>query len=380
MSEAHIRYIDHTAIPDNSRVCLYGIGRGGAESLKLLRQVRHDVKVVCFADTFQSGSFEGYKVLNPQGLIERKNEYDLILVCSCYYPEIVANLNSLGITDAVGFSWPKFYGYQFLPDDIALLETDIHFVLDNLHSDFDRSLFKLLFEARIAGSSKVELRQVDGVWNYFLKDYDLLVHKFSSHIASSYFDFVNLSAVEYAVQAGVYDGSEALFLTEQAQLKMLYGFDPQGSAAFSDETLRTLDESGKFHLIEKGLWNSEAKAYFALDGSASCVRNISTGADENTVLLSALDNEAERLAMPRLDLLIADIENSELPMLEGALRLIELDRPQLAICFYHSKEQFLGVPLMLMKKLKDYVFKIGHYSEGLDETVFYAIPKEKFDG
>ncbi|WP_421901944.1 FkbM family methyltransferase [Maridesulfovibrio sp.] len=379
MSEINIRYIDHTGIPDNSRVCLYGIGKGGVESLKLLRQIRPDVEVVCFADTFQSGSFKGFEIFSPQTLVERKNEYDLILVCSCYYPEIISNLDSLGITNVAGFSWPKFYGYQFLPEDIVQMGEDISFILDNLHSDSDRNLFKLLCEARIVGSDKVELVYVSETMGNFVFKEPQQLKSYPKHIACSYFDFINFPAIEYVVQAGVYDGSEAFFLVEQQHVKNIYGFDPQGSSAISKETLQKLNGSGKFHLIEKGLWNSEAKADFAFDGSASFVRNVSIDAQGHTVQLNALDNEAERLAMPRLDLLIADIENSEIPMLEGAMKLIKRDRPQLAICFYHSKEQFIGVPLMLMKQLKDYVFKIGHYSEGLDETVFYAIPKEKYD-
>ena len=274
MSENIIKYIDHTAIPDSSRVCLYGIGKGGAESLKLLRQMRPDVNVVCFADTFQSGSFEGFKILSPLALVELKDEYDLILVCSCYYPEIIANLNSLGITNVAGFSWPKFYGYQFLPEEIVQMDEDINFILDNLYSDNDRNLFKLLCEARIVGSDKVELCCKKDDWNYYLKDYAYLSYKFFRHISNSYFDFINLLAIESAVQAGVYNGSEALFLVEQQHVKKIYGFDPQGNSAISAETLRKLDESGRFHLIEKGLWDSEARADFTFDGSASFVRNV----------------------------------------------------------------------------------------------------------
>ena len=105
------------------------------------------------------------------------------------------------------------------------------------------------------------------------------------------------------------------------------------------------------------------------------MKGVAEDQDSEAVYLAALDHEAKRLAIPRLDLLIADIENSEIPMLEGAMDIIQRDRPQLAICFYHSKEQFLSIPLMLMKRLKDYIFKIGHYSDTLDESVFYAIPK-----
>ncbi|NDV24496.1 FkbM family methyltransferase [Desulfovibrio sp. JC022] len=379
MSDIEIRYIDHTAIPENSRICLYGIGKGGAESLKLLRQIRSDVEIVFFADTYQSGSFEGFEILSPQALVERKNEYDLILVCSCYYPEIIKHLHSLDINNVAGFSWPKFYGYQFLPDEIVTLDNEIKFILENLHSESDRALYKFLFEARGLGSDHIQLSSHDGDWAYLFKEYKEFSRKFSVHIFYSYFDFVNLSDVEYVVQAGVYDGSEALFLTGLEQIEMLYGYDPQGNTAFSEQTLQMLSDSGKFTLITKGLWNSEVIADLALDGSASFVRGIAENQDTGTVQLATLNNEAERLAIPRLDFLIADIENSEMLMLEGAMKIIERDRPQLAICFYHSKEQFLGVPIMLMKQLKNYVFKIGHYSKGLDESVFYAIPKEKFN-
>ncbi|TIH12362.1 hypothetical protein D0S45_18145 [Marinifilum sp. JC120] len=171
MSEIEIRYIDHTAIPENSRVCLYGISTGGAESLKLLRQIRSDVEIVCFADTYQSGLFEGIEILSPQALVERKNEYDLILVCSCYYPEIIKHLHSLDINNVAGFSWPKFYGYQFLPDEIVALKNEIKFIQENLYSESDRTLFNILCEARVVGSSSVELVYVsEGMGNFLFNE------------------------------------------------------------------------------------------------------------------------------------------------------------------------------------------------------------------
>lgn len=375
MSETKIKYIDHSAIPEDCRVCLYGIGKGGSESLKLLRQLRPDVEIVCFADTYQSGYFEGFEIFSPEELSARKNEYDFILVCSYFYPEIITNLHSLGIENVAGFSWPKFYNYQFLPGDLTKFKTEINFILNNLHSDSDRDLFKVLCEARVVGSDSVELIHISNEMGNFAFKEPERIKSFPEHTARSYFDFVNISAVKYVVQAGVYDGSEALFLSGLDQLKMIYGFEPLGDSAFSDETKRKLHSSEKFTLIRKGLWSEGGAANFSRNGSASFVKGVAEDQDSEAVYLAALDHEAKRLAIPRLDLLIADIENSEIPMLEGAMDIIQRDRPQLAICFYHSKEQFLGIPLMLMKRLKDYIFKIGHYSDTLDESVFYAIPK-----
>lgn len=93
-----------------------------------------------------------------------------------------------------------------------------------------------------------------------------------------------------------------------------------------------------------------------------------------------LDSDIERFGLEKIDLLLCDIENSEIPMLEGGLDTIEAHRPQLAISFYHSKQQFLEIPLLLMSRLDNYVFKIGHYSHTTNESVFYAIPRECFSG
>ncbi|GEM_PF-7103674 len=379
MNDPEIRYIDPAAVPDGCRVCLYGIGKGGSESLKLLRQLCPDVEIVCFADTYQSGYFEGFEIFSPDDLSARKNEYDFILVCSCYYPEIITNLHSLGIENVAGFSWPKFYNYQFLPDDLTKLKTEINFILDNLHSESDRELFRILCEARVVGSDSVELIYISKeVYNLVFKDPER-IQSFPEHTAHSYFDFINFSAVKYVVQAGVYDGSEALAIVNLRQLEQFYGFDPQGTEALNSETQRSLEKSGKFTLIPKGLWECEGAANFSINGSASFVIGVVANDDEGTIQLTSLKSEAEILPIPRLDLLIADIENSEIPMLKGAMDIIQRDRPQLAICFYHSKEQFIGIPMMLMKCLKGYIFKIGHYSNTLDESVFYAIPIEKYD-
>ena len=71
-----------------------------------------------------------------------------------------------------------------------------------------------------------------------------------------------------------------------------------------------------------------------------------------------------------------DIEGSELPALKGGLKTIQQDRPQLAVSIYHSNDDFVDIPLFLHEDLKDYTFRLGHYSFDLCETVLYAIPNE----
>ena len=71
-----------------------------------------------------------------------------------------------------------------------------------------------------------------------------------------------------------------------------------------------------------------------------------------------------------------DIEGAEMPALRGGLETIKQYRPQLAISIYHSASDFVDIPQFLNNTLKDYTFKLGHYSYSYFETVLYAIPNE----
>ena len=82
----------------------------------------------------------------------------------------------------------------------------------------------------------------------------------------------------------------------------------------------------------------------------------------------------ERNVLP--DFIKMDIEGAELAALKGGIKTITKCRPQLAISIYHSSEDFINIPLYLKDNLKNYAFRLGHYSPKLSETVLYAIPNE----
>ena len=82
-------------------------------------------------------------------------------------------------------------------------------------------------------------------------------------------------------------------------------------------------------------------------------------------------------------LLNADIEGAELPFLHATEKIIRADRPVIAVCVYHLKEDLLTVPQFLQSICSDYVYylrKYTPYTESLKkvhELVFYAVPKER---
>lgn len=89
------------------------------------------------------------------------------------------------------------------------------------------------------------------------------------------------------------------------------------------------------------------------------------------------------LAGNKCTLLNADIEGAELPMLHAMKNVIQNDRPVMAICVYHLKEDLLTVPQFLQSICKNYVYHFRKYTSYLGsikknhELIFYAVPVER---
>ena len=82
-------------------------------------------------------------------------------------------------------------------------------------------------------------------------------------------------------------------------------------------------------------------------------------------------------------LLNADIEGAELKLLRSMKNIIQADRPVMAICVYHLKEDILTVPKFIQSVCKDYVYYLRKYTPYLwrlkknGELVLYAVPVER---
>ena len=68
-----------------------------------------------------------------------------------------------------------------------------------------------------------------------------------------------------------------------------------------------------------------------------------------------------------------DIESSEQEALRGAEQIINRDKPKLAICLYHKKEDMWEIPYLIKTMVAEYKLYIRHYSNSELETVLYAI-------
>ncbi len=89
---------------------------------------------------------------------------------------------------------------------------------------------------------------------------------------------------------------------------------------------------------------------------------------------------------PKISLINADIEGGELTMLQGLEERIQNDRPVIALCVYHKKEDLIDIPNYICSITTDYCFMLRKYacwlktsSARVYELVLYAIPKERMN-
>ena len=86
-----------------------------------------------------------------------------------------------------------------------------------------------------------------------------------------------------------------------------------------------------------------------------------------------LDNDISE----QIDFIKMDIEGSEKEALLGAKRHINQEAPILAICIYHNPGDLWEIPFLIKELNKNYDLYLRHHTTGTDETVIYAVYKDK---
>ena len=89
----------------------------------------------------------------------------------------------------------------------------------------------------------------------------------------------------------------------------------------------------------------------------------------------------------RITYINMDIEGAEVDVLKSAQRVIQKNRPVMAICVYHKRDDLIVIPRAICQMVDQYSFflrkypsAVGEYFDGyfeLNELVLYAVPNER---
>ena len=195
-----------------------------------------------------------------------------------------------------------------------------------------------------------------------------------------YFDLKELEDVrvkdETFVDVGCYDGlSTVAFFDWCKQNGHSICMEPDGRNI--DRIKRIFGSKGinDYELIDKGAWSKSGRLFFDNRGD-SMSSFLDSGYGDNVVgetvevEVAAMDDILFDKAVTFIKM---DVEGSEYNALCGARRIIEKNKPKLAICVYHKPEDIWEIPEIILDMNPDYRLYLRHYSCGETETVLYAI-------
>ena len=133
-------------------------------------------------------------------------------------------------------------------------------------------------------------------------------------------------------------------------------------------TLYRCEKTG-IKIIPKGLWSKAGTLHFIENGNhMSKITDEETGCVEIDV--TSIDEVLEDRKCCFIKL---DIEGAELEALKGAEKTIKRDRPILAVCVYHKKEDIWEIPSYILSLVSDYKFFLRPYAPNHEECILYAI-------
>lgn len=209
------------------------------------------------------------------------------------------------------------------------------------------------------------------LFKYYVGDNELpSKSKYVQYILPS----LNFKNIKSIVDAGAFDGgSYSKFRKLCGNEVVIHSFEPIPE---NYEKLKNkLQTNDRANIRNVGLWSKKTSLPFDLNSAASrVITDNSSGHELPVVPLDDFSLVVDYIKM--------DIEGAETNALIGAMDTIKRCQPNLAISIYHSFQDFIELPHMIMQLLPDHVFFLGHhYSENQGEifydyeTVFYAIRK-----
>ena len=171
------------------------------------------------------------------------------------------------------------------------------------------------------------------------------------------------------VDAGVCGGEEidkALAMNPKVRV---HAFEPDGQSC--DLLKKKYADRSQVVLCPYALWNVEEKLSFSGNQATPSASRLELDGDGNRGQITAIPLDSVMIEVPTL--IKMDIEGAEYNALLGAERTIRESHPKLAICVYHSLEDYIRIPLLIQSFYDGYRFYFRHHSVTSGESVFYAI-------
>lgn len=201
--------------------------------------------------------------------------------------------------------------------------------------------------------------------NVFCADSDVIERN-----PCQYFDesIVKLSPGEKFVDCGGYDLFTTIRLNELCgQIGRAWVFEPDPENIKRCKANKKAENLEQVDIIEAGAYSRDGELSFSGHGNTgSCL----SAEGEIVVPVRKIDDV---VGNDQVTFIKMDIEGSELEALKGAANTITRNKPKLAICIYHKKEDLLEIPEYIKELCPDYKLYIRAYHWTPGDIVMYGV-------
>lgn len=356
--------IDFKRIPNellNGRNIIYGAGENGKRIYQQLKEYKVPVEGFYDDDTsrWNEEVCDGKYIYSYAELKDMDIDRTNYILASVFMSEMEKRAEELGFKHLYGvynlilhycetaYEIPKFKGNQnYLQRQNAIKKY--------INDEKSLKYFDVMYETIMEGKA------LHSIKNVFCPEDIYCLKRLKNILKSATF-----------VDCGAFKGDTlSQFIEQFPDYKNIYCFE-------ADKTnynvlQKYVDSTEKEHIIceNYALWNTET--IIGMEGAG-----VSTRASEkssNKIRTITIDKYFNDI---KVDYIKMDIEGAELNALRGGMNVIKRDRPVLAICIYHSMNDRLEIPEMLVNSLEKYEFLIRHHGYTYCDSVLYGIPMEK---
>lgn len=320
-------------------------------------------RVIFLADNNSSlrGEFvNGIEILNCDDVFEiLVQDSDVnVVITSIHAFEIKKQLLDLGIKKASIDILGVAIAYEYKNENQKVLNVNIDkfsHVYNTLSDDVSKNIYFNILKSKLSFDNEL-------LCNVSSKSQDQYFEK----------DLIEITENDVFCDCGSFTGDTLdIFISKYKKYKKYIAIEAD---PINYKKLRENIKEKKYeNIIAKnvGCWDEENTLFFSSNSIAGKIEN--TGDLE--IKVDKLDHI---LKDEEITFLKMDIEGAEEKALLGAENIIKRDSPVLAICLYHSMEDFYKLPLLIKKMNPDYHLFVRHYTPMFNtETVCYAIPTKK---
>lgn len=177
-------------------------------------------------------------------------------------------------------------------------------------------------------------------------------------------------ASKWFVDVGSFDGMDTIkyLQWQNVPAKILVLEADSQNFIKCKNNLQNMDE---VKLLNIGVSNRKSSMFFSSKNSVGSRIENEMDDNSNRINVVSLDEICRHKEIGYIKM---DIEGEEKKALIGAKKIIEEQKPMLAISVYHKEEDIWEIPYIILQYNQNYKFFLRHYSLGVTDTVLYAIP------